>query len=183
MHFTPSAKQLIVVLGYIVLEFSFFPIAIAMPAILLRWLERRRSNLLDHCSTLYAAANALAYRDFPAALAALDEIERLETKWRRGERPTARRARWAAAIAGGFCVAFGVLIGAEFFELSMGAGQDERLSQHLLSDLLTRQALIYGSLTLLSSLSICYAVSSGIRQPPEIDFSEQLRKALDTVRA
>jgi hypothetical protein len=183
MLFTPSAKQLIAVLGYIVLEFSFFPIAIAMPAILLRWLERRRTRLLDHCSTLYAAANALACRDMPAALAALNEIERLETKWRRGERPTVRIARWALAVAGGFCMAFGALVGAEFFELSMGAGQNERLSEHLLNDVLTRQSLIYGSLTLFSSLSICYAVSSGLRQRPEIDFSEQLRKALEAVRA
>jgi hypothetical protein len=183
MHVSPSAKQLIGVIEFIILGFSFFPIAIGMPAILLRWLEKRRSNLLDHCNTLYTAANALAYRDLPAALATLNEIERLETKWRRGERSTARITRWAVAVAAGFCVAFGVLIGAELFELSLRAGQNERLSQHLLNEFLTRQALIYGSLTLLSSLSICYAVSSGIKRPPKINFSQQLRKALEAVRA
>jgi hypothetical protein len=100
---------LIAFLEFMILEFSFFPIAIGMPAILLRWLEMRRSSVLDHCSTLYTAANALADRDLPAALATLNEIERLETKWRQGERPAARTARWGIAVAAGFGVAFGVL--------------------------------------------------------------------------
>jgi hypothetical protein len=178
MDLSAPVKHLAALLAIFILEFCFFPIAIGMPAVLLYWLEKRRSRLLDHCSALYAAANTAARHDLPAVLASLGEIERLEARLRSGERPAARTARWALAVAAGFSVALGVVIGAELIELTMSAAQNERLSDHLRKEFLSRQSLIYGCLTLLSSLSTCYVVSSIIRRPPQVDFSQQLRKTL-----
>jgi hypothetical protein len=182
MDYYPHVTKLFNLFVILGLEFAFFPIALVVPLLLLRWLERRRSRLSLHCRGLCITAREFAARgDQCAALSHLTEIEHLEAKLRNGTRPSAQMGQWAFAVATGILFAAGALVGAELLEVALGDGRNSWNSE--LKELLSWQSLLWYVLTLLSSLSICHMAGPAVRQPPQIDFSQQLRKALGASRS
>jgi hypothetical protein len=175
MDYYPHAKNLFGLFVILGLEFAFFPIALGVPVLLLRWLEKRQSHFVLHCKGLCIRGCEFAARgDLRAALSHLTEIEHLEAKLRNRTRPSAQMGQRAFAVATGIFLAAGVLIGAELLEIALGDGRNSWKSE--LKEFLSWQSLLWCVLTVLSSLSICYMA---VRQPPQIDFSQQLRSALE----